>query len=145
MSTNPPDPPSSRGYSGDPQQRIDGLSAWLAELDRKVGIRTYAAAAAVVRGLAVAIVALVLTLQTQNDAVTQGELDALDARISGVERRARDAARDDVAELQSQINDLERRVSRLADDAEATDRKLDVIRDDINDLRNQISELSAGG
>ena len=129
----------------DPQAQISGIQAWLVELDRKLRIRTAVVAAALLLGLAAVAVALVLAITTRDDAATKTELDALDARISGVERRAGDAIQQDVADLQSQISDLDRRVSRISDDSQATERQIDVLKDDINDVRGQISELNAGG
>src|SRR5918996_3547537 len=46
-----PDP-----HTTDPHERIDGLRAWLAQVERKLGIRTYAFAAACVLALAGAAV-----------------------------------------------------------------------------------------
>ncbi len=145
MSANPPGTDPRGDRRGDPDERIDGLQAWLVELDRKLGIRTSVVAVALLLGLAAAVVALVLAITTQDDAATQAELNALDARISGVERRAGDAAQQDSADLQSQINDLDKQISEIADESEATSRQIDVIKDDINDIRSQISKLSAGG
>lgn len=126
-------------------ERVDGLQAWLAALDRRVGVRTYVGAAAAVLGLAIAIVALVLALQTQNDAVTQGQLDAVDVRSSAAERQAADTASEEIAGLESRLRDLEREVSRATDDIDATDGQVDAIKSDINELRREISSLSSGG
>src|SRR5919201_7117576 len=55
----------------DPHQRIDGLRAWLAQVDRKLGVRTYIGAAIAVLALAAAVAALVLVVLLKRDAATK--------------------------------------------------------------------------
>ena len=69
--------PAADPHSTDPHERIDGLRAWLAQVDRKLGIRTYALAAGIVLALAAAAVALVFALQLQEDSATNDDLQAL--------------------------------------------------------------------
>jgi len=136
---------STGGRGRETNERVDGLQAWLAALDHRVGVRTYAGAAAAVLSLTIAIVALVLALQTPSDAVTQRQLDAVDASSSAAERQAANTASEEIAGLKSRIRDLEREVSRNADDIDATDRQVDAVKSDINELRREISSLSSGG
>ena len=74
----------------DPQERIDGLRAWVADLDRKLGVRTYIGGALVVLALAAAGVALFLTLSLKQDAATKDDLNALRDQLSSVEQFAAD-------------------------------------------------------
>src|SRR5919108_2621886 len=78
-----PDP-----HSTDPHERIDGLRAWVAQVNRKLGIRTYAFAAASVLALAAAAVAIVFALQLQEDSATNDDLDELRNQIGAVEKSA---------------------------------------------------------
>jgi polyhydroxyalkanoate synthesis regulator phasin len=125
----------------EPHERIDGLRSWVAQVDRKLGIRTYALGAACVLGLAGAAVALVLTLQTQEDAATKDEADALRTQIEEVERSAFEATEEGVASLSERLDAVEGRVSGLRGDLDTTTEEISVIQDDIDELRDQISQL----
>ena len=130
--------------SSDPHERIDGIRSWLADVDRKLGTRTYIGAAAVVLAIAAAAVAVVLTMQTRDDAAQRADLDAIQTEISGVEEQASQAAQQDVASLSEQIDELEQRVDRISSDSQATDNRISVIEDDIEDLRNEVSNQGGG-
>ena len=135
-----PVPPAQ---SPDPHQRIDGLRAWLAQVERRLGIRTYALAAAGALALAAGIVALVLVLQTQEDSATDEDVQALREQLDDVERAASQAAEEDVQSLADRIDEVEGRVSSLEEDQRTREQELTVIEDDINDLRDQVSELES--
>jgi hypothetical protein len=83
----PPDRSSAATPPEDPQVRIDGLRAWLAQVERKLGVRSYAGAAGLVLALAAAAVALVLVLQLNDDAATKDDLAELRADAPAVVRR----------------------------------------------------------
>ena len=68
-------PPSLRERR--PPTRIEGLRAWLAQLEPKLGLRTYVGAAIAVLTLAAAVVALVLVLSLRQDAATEDDVQAL--------------------------------------------------------------------
>jgi septal ring factor EnvC (AmiA/AmiB activator) len=126
------------------QEHIDGLRAWLAQVDRKLGIRTYALAAAVVLALAAGIVGLVLTLQTQDDVNTlEDELQGLRTQLGAVDKSASQAAEEEAQALTDRMDQLESRVSGLEDDRRTSDRRMQVVEDDIDDLRTQISDLES--
>jgi septal ring factor EnvC (AmiA/AmiB activator) len=142
-----PRPPSSEHaaapQSVDPHERIDGLRTWLAQVDRRLGIRTYAFAAASVLALAAAAVAIILALQLQEDSATKGELDRLRSEIGAVEESASEAAADDVRSLGNRLDELEGEVSALRDEQGTTQEELQVVEDDIDDLRSQVSDLES--
>ena len=131
--------------TADPHQRIDGLRAWLAQVDRKVGIRTYALGAAAALALAAAIVAIVLALGLEEDSAKQEDLRDLREQIAAVERRAEAQAEQGAQSVTERINQLEADLSRLSDDQTRTADELSVVQDDISDLRNEVSQLDSGG
>jgi hypothetical protein len=137
--------PAASKASADPEARIDGLRAWLAQLDRRLGIRTYIGAALAVVALGGAAVALVLTLSLRQDAATNSDLDSLRDQVSGVEQSATQAAQSGVRSLNQRLADLESEVDRLSTDQTTTKRELKVIQDDIKELRSQVSSGSQSG
>lgn len=135
----PATPPADVG------ERIEGLRAWVAQLDRKLGVRSYAGGAALVLALAAAIVAIVLVLGVKEDSATTAELERLRGEVAGVERSATQAAQDDLAGLTSRVEALESQVASLRSDQDATDKEISVVQDDIVDLRDDIAAIDGGG
>jgi TolA-binding protein len=130
-------------YPPDLHERIDGLRAWLAELDRKLGLRTYLGAAIAVLALAAAAVALVLVLSLRQDAATEDDVQSLRDQISGVQESASQAAESRVTALEQRLTQLEDEVNRLSTAQTTSKRELKVIQDDIRELRSEVS--NAGG
>jgi len=128
-------------HSTDPHERIDGLRAWLAQVDRKLGVRTYAFAAASVLALAAAAVAIVFALQLQEDSATNKDLDDLQSQLGTVSEEATQAAEEDVESLSDRLDSLESEVASLQDDQSTTNDELQVVQDDIEDLRSDISNI----
>jgi hypothetical protein len=126
-----------------PHERIDGLRAWIAQVDRKLGIRTYAFAAASILALAAAAVAIVFALQLQEDSATKEDLDELRSQIGAVEESATEAAQDDLSTLNDRLDALEADVEALGDDQQTTSDELEVVQDDISELRSDISDLES--
>jgi hypothetical protein len=140
-----PKPAATPEAPTDPQERIDGLRAWLAQVDRKLGVRTYLGAAIAVLALAAAAVALVLTLSLKQDAATDDDLESLRDQISAVEQSASQAAQEDVQGLDRRLTELEADVNRISTGQQTTRRELKVVQDDIKELRSQVSESSSDG
>jgi hypothetical protein len=123
----------------DPQEQIDGLRAWVADLDRKLGVRTYIGGALVLLSLAAAGVALFLALSVKRDAATKDDLNAMRSQLSSVEQFAATAANKGVRSLNQRLTDLETRVDKLSTGQTTSKRELQVIQDDIKELRSQVS------
>lgn len=156
-------PPPPAGTPGSPEQaqagtesqtpapeptmaeRVEGLRSWVAQLDRRIGVRTYAGAAALVLALAAAAVALVLVLQLQDDSATDTDVAELRDEIAGVEDTAAEAAQEDVQSLGDRLTEIESQVSEIASGQDSVDQEISVIQDDIQDLRDQIAEVDSGG
>lgn len=146
--SNPVTPPPTTGSqpalgSQTPAQQIEGLRAWIAQVDRRLGIRTYALGAAVVLALAAGIVGVVLATSAKDESATKAEVAALRDQVSSVGREASQAAEDDVASLSDRIDDLEGRVATIASNQRTSDSELKVAQDDIDDLRSQLSDLES--
>jgi uncharacterized protein HemX len=137
--------PAAADAATDPQERIDGLRSWLAELDRKLAIRTYALGAAVVLALAAGIVGIVLALGAEEDAATEADIQDVREQLASVEETASQAAEEDVESISQRISDLEDRVMRFSQEQSSVDQKISVLQDDIQDLRDQISDLESPG
>ncbi|HEY7150743.1 MAG TPA: hypothetical protein VH391_03590 [Solirubrobacterales bacterium] len=123
----------------DPQEQMAGLRAWLADLDRKLGVRTYIGGALALLALAAAGVALFLTLSLRQDAATKDDVNDLSEQLSGVEQSATAAAHSSVRSLDQRLTDLETKVGQLTTDQTTSKRELQVIQDDIKELRSQVS------
>lgn len=130
--------------SGDPHERLDGLRAWLAQVDRKLGVRSYAGGAAVVLALAAGIVGVVLALNAKDESASKEDLQALSEEIATIGDRAAAAAEEGVQTLADRLDSLEGRVSQIQSGQRTTERELSVVQDDIDDLRSQISGLDGG-
>jgi hypothetical protein len=128
-----------------PDEQIAGLRAWLADLDRKLGVRTYVAAAVGVLALAAAAAALVIALTLKQDAATNDDVNSLREQLSSVEASAAQQAQKNVRSLDQRLTDLEGKVSQLSTDQTTTKRELQVIQDDIRELRTQVSGGTGSG
>lgn len=135
--------PAAADASTDPHERIDGLRAWLAQLERKLSIRTYAIGALAVLGLAAGIGAIVLAMGAEEDAATKAELQDVREQLAGVEETASQAAQDDVRSLTQRISDLEDEIAAATEGDQSVEQKISVVEDDIQDLRDQIADLES--
>jgi uncharacterized protein HemX len=128
------------------EERIEGLQASVAQVDRKLGIRTYAIGAGVVLALAAGIVGVVLAISAKDESATKDEVRALRDQVGAVSEEATQAAEESVQSLSARLDSLESRLNELSSSQRTADDELSVVKDDIQDLRNQISDLetSAG-
>lgn len=140
------EPPAAATPAPEPAPTsLDGLRAWVAQLDRKLGTRFYALGAAAVLALAAGIVAIVLALGVKDDSATKSDLAKLRDEVAGVEQSASQAAQEEVAALGDRVSQLESQLQALRGDQTSTDQEISVLQDDIEDLRNDISSLDSGG
>jgi uncharacterized protein HemX len=129
----------------DPHERIDSQRAWIAQLDRRLGVRTYVLGALALLAAAAAVVALVLVIQLRRDAATDDDVNAIRNQLSGIQQSATSAAQKSVESVDQRLTDLESEVSRLSTGQKTTRRELQVVQDDIKELRSQASSAGAGG
>ncbi len=103
----PPDPvtktPQEAAASTDPNEKLEGVRAWVAQLDRKLQTRFLALGAAAVLALAAGIVAVVLALGVQDDSATKSDLTELRDQVDEASRSASSAAEDDVSDLDDRL------------------------------------------
>ena len=135
----------AQGAAESTDERIEGLRSWVANLDRKLGVRSYAGGAAVVLALAAGIVGVVLALSAKDESATKGEVRALRDQVEAVQEETTEATEDDLATLTEQLDALEGRVNAIASGQRTTESELEVVQDDIDDLRSQVSGLETGG
>jgi uncharacterized protein HemX len=140
-----PQPATARTPSADPHERIDGLRAWLAQVDRRLAIRTYAIGAAVVLALAAGIVGVVLAISAKDESATKDDFRALSEQLEAVEQEATQAAEEEVGALTDRVDALDQQLSAIASSQRTTEDELSVVQDDIDDLRQQISNLDGAG
>jgi septal ring factor EnvC (AmiA/AmiB activator) len=136
---------STPGQPPPTEQRIEDMRAWVAQLDRKLGVRTYALGAVLVLALAAGIVGVVLALSAKDESATKDEVRSLRDQVEAVQQEASEAAEEDVATITDQLDALEGRVNTIAGGQRTTESELSVVQDDIDDLRNQISGLESSG
>jgi hypothetical protein len=91
---------------------LDGLRAWIGEVERKLGIRTKVMLALAVIAIAVAGVGIYLAIDTREKAVSEGDVQALqqnlEQRISTATGSAEAAAlKAEVATLKAKVEKLE--------------------------------------
>lgn len=98
----------------DPRSSIEGLRAWLAQLDRNLGLRTYILAAVGVVSLAASAVAIVLVLQLKQDAATKDDVSTLSDQVTGVQQAATDAAKGEVQSLGGRMSKIEAQLESVS-------------------------------
>lgn len=115
----------------------------LARLERKLGVRTYAGAAAVILALAAAIVAIVLAIDARDNSATKSELNRVERALGGVADDASSFAdaQENIDALSERVDSLEDELGTLATADKDAQGRVDVIEDDIEDLRQEISDL----
>ena len=127
------------------EQSLTGLRAWIAQVDRKVGVRTYAGAAAVILALAAGLVGAYLGATAKDESATKTEVESLRDRLEAVQAEAATAAEDNVATVNQRIDELETRLDTLSSSQRTTDSELQVVQDDIEELRTQANAGGGGG
>jgi uncharacterized protein HemX len=139
-----PATPATGSQDAAPQtvdQQLEGLRAWLAQLDRRLGVRSLAGALALVLALAAGIVGVVLAIGAKDESATKSEVQTLSERVSASTKEATRAAQDDLSTLSDRLDALESSVSTIASGQRTSDSELKVAQDDIDELRGQISDL----
>ena len=143
-----PGRPATGAVPAQPVSEIEGLRSWVAQLDRKLGLRTYLTLAAALLALACSIVAVVLAIDARDNAASSDDIANLEQEIAALQGAAAAVpatAGADTTALQDQVDQLDGKVEDLTAAQDATDKRIGVIEDDIDDLRSQISDLNGGG
>lgn len=115
----------------------------IARLERKLGVRTYAGAAAVILALAAAIVAVVLAIDARDNSATDADLSRVERALGGVADDASSFAdaQEDIDALSGRVDALEDELGALASADRDVQGRVDVVEDDIEDLRQEIAGL----
>ena len=130
-----------------PRPTVEGLRAWLATLDRKVGLRTYLGLAAVILALAASAVAIVLAIDARDNSADNDDLNAISERVNQLESGS--SAEFDAAAFEARLTAIEDQLSGSGSGSAGgggdTAERLDVLESDIEELRDQIADLESGG
>jgi uncharacterized protein HemX len=137
--------PAVADASTDPHERIDGLRTWIAQLERKLNVRTIAIGVIAVLALAAAMYGIALARDTEKNAATEAQLEDVREELAGVSDTATEAAQDDLQSLQQRISALEEEFATLNQGDQKTEQEISVLQDDIQDLRDQIADLESSG
>jgi TolA-binding protein len=135
MEATPPDPGDSVG----------GLRAWIAQLDRTLGVRTYLLGALTLLALAAGVVALVLVLRLEGDSATEEDVATLSEQVSTVEDQATEAAESRVQSVEGRIAELERKIDDLTSDQETLKRRLNKLEEDVGTQPSGGTGTGTGG
>jgi hypothetical protein len=103
---------------------LDGLRAWIGEVERKLGMRTRVFLALATIAIGGAGAAIYLSLDTRDDAVSESDVQALQERLE--QRVAAGGATGtvtDTAQLEAELNALEAEVDQLRGEPGAGDGK----------------------
>ena len=130
--------------SADGPLDAEGQRAWISQIDRKLGTRTWAGAVLLVLALAAAIVALVIALDARDNAATKDELDQVTEQLTGIAEDASQAGelQKSIDALSGRLDSLEDEVSGLSSSGSDADERIGVVEDDIEDLRQQLADLA---
>lgn len=128
-------------------ERDEGLRPWVAQVDRKLGTRTYAGAALVVLALAASIVAIVLAIDARDNSAGEDDLSRVESQLSTVSELAGagESAQTEVDSLDARLSTLEDQISEISTTGGGVAKQITVIEDDIEDLRQQISDGGGDG
>lgn len=137
--------PAGGSTGEDAEVSPEGQRAWLAQLDRKLGTRTYAGAALAVLAVAAGIVAIVLAIDARDNSATKGQFDQIEQQLGEVSERANDTSVEDSLDaLTERVDGVEQTLDSASGDEEDIEERLSVVEDDIEELRNDISDLDSG-
>jgi hypothetical protein len=146
--TKPPGriPPPGAPTTMPPRPTLEGLRAWLATLDRRLGIRTYLGIAAVILALAASAVAIVLAIDARDNSADNDDLNAISERVNELDGGTTDTGLTD-ASIEARLTALEDQISNADDGAggAATAQRLDVLENDVEELRSQLDDLESSG
>ncbi len=90
---------------------LDGLRAWIGEVERKLGIRTKVMLALAVIAIAVAGAGIYLAIDTREKAVSEGDVKALQESLEQKINTASGGA--EAAALKTEVAALKARVEKL--------------------------------
>lgn len=123
-------------------QGPDGVRDWLAQLDRKLRLRTLAAGLVAAIALGAGAAGVLLALDARDNSATKEDLNEVRTKITSVEQSALRAAADDIEMFSGRIESLENKLRTQATETKRNRAEIRVASDDIEDLRRELSELS---
>jgi len=92
---------------------LDGLRAWIGEVERKLGMRTRVFLVLATIAIGGAGAAIYLAIDTREDAVSESDVQALQERLESRPGTGSVAGQANLAQLEAELNALEAKVERL--------------------------------
>lgn len=136
--TGTPEPPTGEQPAG---HGLDGVRAWLAQLDRQLRFRTLAAGVIGLVALVASGAGIYLALDAKDEAATVSDINEVRTKITEVEQAALRAASEDVESFRTRVDNLEALIRSQEAAGRRSRSELRVAGDDIDDLRRQISAM----
>jgi len=139
----PPTDPNLAPATGEHRGYAAGRQADVAQLDRKLGTRSYAGAAGLILALAAGIVAIVLAIDARDNSATSADFEELTRQVAGVEELASEGQgiADSLTALTERVDSLESQLTTVTEADTTLGDQLTVVEDDIEDLRRQLSDV----
>jgi hypothetical protein len=95
---------------------LDGLRAWIGEVERKLGMRTRVFLALATIAIGGAGAAIYLAIDTRDNAVSESDVQELQQRLEGQAGSGSVATDPKVIQLETELNALQAEVDRLESD-----------------------------
>lgn len=121
---------------------LDGIRAWLSELERKMRIRSWIAIGLALVGIGLGVAGLLIAQNTRDDAATEEDLNEVRTKITTVEQSAQQAASEDIAAFSRRLDALEQKVAAQGEQIDRNRSEIRVNDDDIEDLRGDLADLA---
>jgi len=90
---------------------LDGLRAWIGEVERKLGIRTKVMLALAVIAIAISGAGIYLAIDTRNKSVSEGDVQALQKELQAEIQSSGGGS--ETAQLESELEALRTQVEKL--------------------------------
>jgi polyhydroxyalkanoate synthesis regulator phasin len=123
----------------------EGLRGWVAQLDRKLGVRTYVGLAVVILALATSVVAIVLAIDARDNSARNQDLNELSDQVAAANTAAQ-TTEDDLTALEARVQALEDGTAGTTGTGSTSGlaKRLQAVESDIAELQSQIQALQSG-
>jgi uncharacterized protein HemX len=95
------------------QERMEGLTGWMAEIERRQGRMTYFGAAGLLIAILAAGAALYFGLTTKSDSATKSDLDSLTKKVDDLQAAATKNSKDTQNALNASVSQLQQSIASL--------------------------------
>jgi septal ring factor EnvC (AmiA/AmiB activator) len=121
------------------------MRSWVAQLDRRLGIRTYIFGAMLLLSIAASVLAIVLAVDARDNSASDDDINSIEDQLATIAEQASGGT-----EVQSELDSIDLRLSALEDQQSGTaaaggidEERIAAIEADIEELQNEV--LGTGG